>query len=147
MGRLLFWLFFLFPALLGAQTTTDPQEAFRQAALTGKPVLLVFQGSDWCIPCIRLEQQVLSTEQFNAFARDRFLILKADFPQKKKIPATLVQQYEALAEIFNPEGRFPKLLLLGKDKQALHTFQQDYSAPGALIDELEKTLKEAHAAM
>lgn len=110
-------------------------------------MLLVFQGSDWCIPCIRLEQQVLSAEPFTTFARERLIILKADFPQKKKIPAALTQQYEALAEAFNAEGRFPKMVLLNKDKQPIHTFQQDYTAPQTLIDELEKTLKEAHAAM
>ncbi|WP_118976296.1 thioredoxin family protein [Taibaiella koreensis] len=144
-GMTLLLLLFAYGA--GAQVFTDPAAAFAMASQHQKPVLLVFQGSDWCIPCIRLEQQVLSAPRFTDFARDRFFILKADFPQKKKIPPALQQQYDSLAEAFNAEGRFPKILLLGKDRQLLHAFQQDYPTPAILIAEIEKALKEIDAAM
>lgn len=145
--RFLLLLLFLFPVLLRAQVINDPQQAFEQATAAGKPILLVFQGSDWCLPCIRMEQKVLSATDFMAFAKDKLIILKADFPQKKKIPPVLEQQYEALAEAFNAEGSFPKMVLLSKDRKLLHTFGKEYLSAEALMAELNQVLKESHAAM
>lgn len=104
-----------------AQVFTDPEKAFTTAAAAGKPVLLVFQGSDWCIPCIQLEKKVLSTESFLRFTEDSLVVLKADFPQRKKIDPAYIRQYEKLAETFNPEGAFPKVLLLDAQQKNIAT--------------------------
>lgn len=129
------------PAWLQAQTMTDPQQAFREAAASGKPVLLVFQGSDWCLPCIRLEKKVLSEAAFLRFAQEHIIVLKADFPQKKKTDPELLQQYEALAEQYDPEGSFPKLILLDQAGKAIRTLRTDYLQPAGLIGDIEKELR------
>lgn len=131
----------------GAQVFTDPAAAFETAQARDKPVLLVFQGSDWCIPCINLEHKVLSQPVFLEFVEDKLVLLKADFPQNKKVEAALEKQYEALAEAYDREGRFPKMILLGRHKEAMHIFRTDYTLPAELVHDLEPELKKYHAKM
>ncbi len=133
--------------IVKAQVFTDPAAAFEMALTREKPVLLVFQGSDWCIPCIHLEHKVLSQPAFLDFAKDNFILLKADFPQNKKLEASLEQQYEALAEAYDKEGSFPKMILLDRNKKPIHTFRTDYTQPSELVHDLEQELKKYHAEM
>lgn len=76
------------------------------------PTLLIFSGSDWCLPCIRLEKDVFSNHKFKEFASGKFQVLKADFPQRTKQSEELVSKNEALAERYNPNGQFPLVLFL-----------------------------------
>ncbi len=136
-------LFLLLSAYKGrAQVYTDPDQAFAAAAASGKQVLLVFQGSDWCIPCIRLEEKVLSTGRFEQFATDSLVVLKADFPQRKKVDAALTGRYEKLAAAFNPHGIFPKAVLLSAQQRLLTEVRlPDAPAPETFIAELKDLLR------
>ncbi len=108
MQRLLFLslllIFFFSPS---AQTVSSPP-----ADTANLPTLLVFSGSDWCLPCIRLEREVFSKPEFRQFTKNRLRVVKADFPQRTKLSPDLVAKNEALAERYNPRGEFPLLLLL-----------------------------------
>ncbi|MFS4418553.1 thioredoxin family protein [Maribacter sp. 2307ULW6-5] len=90
------------------------EDAQEMAEATQRPILLVFQGSDWCAPCIKLDRRVWSTPVFKEHAKDRYILVKADFPRKKKnqLPAQLRQRNVQLAEAYNPRGIFPLVLLL-----------------------------------
>ena len=47
--------------------------------------LLVFEGSDWCANCRRLNKKVLSTSEIQNFLDKKSIALqKVDFPQRKK---------------------------------------------------------------
>ena len=98
-----------------AQVQTNAEEAFKLSAETKKPVLLIFAGSDWCAPCIRFEKKVLHENTFLTFASENLVVLKADFPQREKLPPAVEQQNEKLAERYNPTGIFPSFLLLNVD--------------------------------
>ncbi|MFM1902342.1 MAG: hypothetical protein RLZZ440_242 [Planctomycetota bacterium] len=56
-------------------------EALAAAEETGRPVLVVFTGSDWCQHCRTLERNVLETETFRDWAEDRVVLLLVDLPQ------------------------------------------------------------------
>lgn len=135
------------PKGLMAQSFTDPDAAFAYAGSQNKPILLVFEGSDWCIPCIRLDKKVLSTVAFIQFASENLTVLKADFPQKKKIEPSLAKQYDMLAEAFNKEGLFPKMVLLNPAQKMIRGIDAVYENPEALIRVLEEELKRYHEKM
>ena len=44
---------------------------------------MVFSGSDWCAPCIKLDKAVWQSEEFKKEAETNWVIYKADFPKKK----------------------------------------------------------------
>lgn len=111
----------LIASFVEAQIHDNAEEAFASSKVTHKPVLLIFSGSDWCAPCIRFQKTVLSDEQFQLFASDHLILLKADFPQRKKLSKALEKQNEVLAEKYNPKGQFPHIVLLNSDQSVLST--------------------------
>lgn len=123
-----------------AQVTTNAEEAFKVSSETKKPVLLVFAGSDWCAPCIRFEKKVMSENSFIRFADENLVVLKADFPQRAKLPAALQQQNEKLAEEYNPKGVFPLFLLLGIDRSVLSTLDYTNESSPEFISEIKSRL-------
>jgi thiol-disulfide isomerase/thioredoxin len=128
------------PITLLAQVTTNAEEAFKVSSETKKPVLLVFAGSDWCAPCIRFERKVLSENSFIRFADENLIILKADFPQREKLPPALQRQNEKLAEEYNPKGVFPFFLLLGIDRSVLSTLNYTNESSLEFISEIKSRL-------
>jgi thiamine biosynthesis lipoprotein len=99
-----------------AQVHEVADTAFAFAARTGRPVLLVFAGTDWCQPCMRFEREVLADSVFQAYADTRLVILRAAFPQRTRLPKQLQTQNDALAARYNPHGYFPHLVILGPDQ-------------------------------
>lgn len=111
----------LITSFVEAQIHNNADEAFASSRATHKPVLLIFSGSDWCAPCIRFQKTVLSDEQFQTYASDHLILLKADFPQRKKLAKEIEEQNEQLAEKYNPKGQFPHIVLLRSDQSVLST--------------------------
>ena len=105
-------------------------KAFALAQQTSKNILLVFSGSDWCIPCIQFNKKILSDSSFLQFAANRLVLLEADFPQRKKIAAPLRTQYDSLAAVFNPDGAFPEVVLLSPDKKLMARVPYEQTAAG-----------------
>lgn len=61
---------------------TSYENALRAAREQHKPVLTVFTGSDWCPHCRTLEEQVLHTDTFRAWAEGRVVLLMIDLPKQ-----------------------------------------------------------------
>jgi len=118
------WVFLvamLIASIAQGQIHDNAVAAFEDSRTTQKPVLLIFSGSDWCAPCIRFHKTVLSDEQFLLYASDHLVVLKADFPQRKKLNKEIVKQNDQLAEKYNPKGQFPHIVLLRSDQSVLST--------------------------
>lgn len=92
----------------------DINAAKETAKKENKLILLNFSGSDWCIPCIKMEDEVFNTDLFANYAKDQLVLVNADFPRKKKNLLTKDQQSinDHLAEKYNPGGSFPYTVLL-----------------------------------
>ena len=116
---------FLIPFFaLSQEWEENYKDALSNAKITDKPILLVFAGSDWCAPCIKLDRLLFQSSEFKAYSSEHLLIYKADFPRKKKnhLSAEKEQANKKLAEIFNNKGYFPLVLLLDKEENILGTF-------------------------
>ncbi|SDJ01756.1 Thioredoxin-related protein [Pedobacter sp. ok626] len=99
-------------------------EAQQQAKTSHKQILISFSGSDWCGPCIRLRKEILESEVFETYAKENLILVRADFPRQKKnqLPAAQVKQNEALAEKYNPDGKFPYTLLVDENGKILKSW-------------------------
>jgi thiamine biosynthesis lipoprotein len=124
-----------------AQLHTNPEEAFSLAQRSGRDVLLIFSGSDWCIPCIQFNKKILTDSTFQRFAQDKLILLEADFPQRKRIPAALKTQYELLADEFNPNGAFPQIVLLTSAKRLVAQVPFHQQTAADFITEVQRMLK------
>jgi thioredoxin-related protein len=85
----------------GPAWTIDLDAALARAATSGKDVLLVFTGSDWCAPCKQLAKEVWTVEEFTKTAAERYELVVIDSPRKKDtLDAATVAKNEALRERF-----------------------------------------------
>lgn len=111
---LIAFLSFIFNSLPAQEWITDYDEAIKLASEKNRNIVLVFQGSDWCAPCIKLEREIWTSEEFKTFANEHFLLLKADFPRKKANQLDKAQQEKnnKLAEKYNKAGNFPLVVVL-----------------------------------
>ncbi|MDX2247716.1 MAG: thioredoxin family protein [Bacteroidia bacterium] len=96
---------------------TDFDTVIQIAQRENRPILMVFSGSDWCKPCIKLQKEVFDQRVFEEYAAQNLVLLKLDFPRYKKnrLPDSLQIHHESLAEKFNPEGGFPFICLLNSE--------------------------------
>ena len=64
------------------------EEGRAAAKAQGKDLLIDFGGSDWCLPCKRLKDRVLSKAEFIERASGQFVLVDIDLPHKSRpIPA------------------------------------------------------------
>jgi thioredoxin-related protein len=107
-------------ATLGAAEgwLNDFEAAKEQAAVEGKPMLVDFTGSDWCIWCIKLNDEVFSQAAFKDFAEEKLVLVELDFPRSKAQPAELRAQNEALAGQYGIRG-FPTVLVLSPEGELI----------------------------
>jgi len=114
-------LYLLLPPLTWMGNFDD---ALKQAGETHKQILLNFSGSDWCGPCIRLRKEILETEAFEKYATDHLILVRADFPRQKKnrLPVAQIKLNEAMAERYNPDGKFPYTVLVDEKGQVIKTW-------------------------
>lgn len=90
---------------------TDYEEALAKAKAEDKVLLIEFHGSDWCPPCIKLNQEVLTKDEFKAYAKESLVLLNVDFPRKTALSDEQRSHNEALAEKFGLQG-VPMVVLL-----------------------------------
>lgn len=114
--RTMLLLIFVFSAPLARaqEWLTDFEQAKGLAEKENKEIIMVFQGSDWCGPCIKLNQEIWSSDQFKSFAKDHFVMVKVDFPRKKAnaLPPGQQEKNARLAETYNKQGFFPFVVIL-----------------------------------
>lgn len=96
---------------------TSLEEAKIEASKENKKILLVFSGSDWCAPCMKLEKNVWKSDAFKKVAEEKYVLIKADYPKKKanQLSAELTESNNKLAEKYNKEGNFPLVVMLDKN--------------------------------
>ncbi len=119
------FIFLLITFLTAAQSNEWPQD-FEKVVFDGtsqKPIIIYFSGSDWCKPCIKFMDEILTTNEFYSYAQ-KFNLYQADFPYRKKQEKEHKKFNELLAEKYNKEGLFPKFIVV--DPKGLTLFESGY---------------------
>lgn len=119
-------MYVMITTTITAQTTspnyfTNSDEAKAFASTHATKILMVFGGSDWCRPCIKLKKEVLDNKDFKDYTVDKLAVLYLDFPSKKKnkLSSEETKHNESLAKIYNKSGVFPKILLMDNEMNKL----------------------------
>jgi len=118
---LCYFLFFAIISMKAQEWQTDLNEAKKIASEKNHKIILVFQGSDWCAPCIKLDTEIWNSTAFIEYAKQHYVMLKADFPRKSKNKLNKSQQEKnnQLAEKYNTNGYFPYVVVLDKNTNVL----------------------------
>jgi protein disulfide-isomerase len=124
----------------------DYQQVTKFAEDENKPILLFFQGSDWCEQGKELQRDVFDNEQFVLYAAKRILCLYVDFPYKNKLSDEQNSHNNKLKKEFNIpadyEKGFPTIVIVSKSgKVLLHETGYNGQGPQSLIDKINLILK------
>lgn len=108
-----------------AHWITNMDEAKKVASESNQLILMSFQGSDWCGNCRRLDKALFQDEKFKQYTAENYVLLQLDFPMKKenRLSKEQTAHNEALAEAYNVDGVFPKVLV--------------FDATGKMLGEME----------
>jgi thioredoxin-related protein len=122
---------------------TNYEEALAISKKENKPILMNFSGSDWCANCMRLEKVVFNSNVFKTFSEKNFVLLKLDFPAKRKnkLSPEMTKQNDGLAEKFNKTGAFPTVTILAVNGKLLGTTGYKKMSAEAYIIHLQSFLK------
>jgi thioredoxin-related protein len=103
----------------------DLSEATTIAQKEHKYILLNFSGSDWCGPCIQMKKDIFESDVFKNMADSELVLVNADFPRNKKNQLSPNQQKmnDAMADRYNPQGKFPYTLLLNEKGAVLGNWE------------------------
>ena len=116
----------------GAVTGFDANydAAAARAKANGRPVFALFTGSDWCIWCKRLEQEVLSQPAFLDVATNAYELAVLDFPSDNSRQTDAERRRnKALSEKFGVQG-YPTVLLIDAESGA-ELYRAGYERGGA----------------
>ncbi len=99
------------PTGTAGEWTTDHAAALAAANGSGRKVLLLFTGSDWCGWCMKLDAEILGTPEFRDFARESLVLVKLDFPRRSQLPDHVRAQNSRLQQQYGIEG-YPTVVVL-----------------------------------
>lgn len=135
---ILFFLLLISATSIAQEWQTNIEEAKGIASENNQRIVLVFQGSDWCAPCIKLDKEVWSTETFQTLAKDNFVMLQADFPKRKrnKLTPELQEHNNKLAEKYNPNGYFPFVVVLNQEGKVIGSSGYEKTTPEKYFNKL-----------
>ncbi|MBM3862391.1 MAG: thioredoxin family protein [Verrucomicrobia bacterium] len=109
--------------------THDFEAAKKQAAESGKDLLVDFTGSDWCGWCIKLNDEVFKQDEFKQGLKDTFTLVEIDFPEdESKLSEETRKANNALGEKYAVQG-YPTIYLC--DAQGLPYAATGYEKGGA----------------
>lgn len=142
------YIFLLLLVLISSSTfsqnwLTNFEEAKSKAQKFHKPIILVFSGSDWCAPCIKLDKQIFQSDVFKNYAHENTILVKADFPRKKQnaLSSELQTHNKELAERYNKNGFFPYVLILDEQGLILGELGYEKIEPQAYVNKIEVILR------
>ncbi|MCW5867824.1 MAG: thioredoxin family protein [Candidatus Eremiobacteraeota bacterium] len=98
--------------LASAETwLTSWDQAAAESKKSGKPILMDFTGSDWCIWCQRLKGEVFETPEFKAWAAKNVVLLELDYPRSTPQAEAVKKQNAELAKKYSIQG-YPTVLFV-----------------------------------
>lgn len=100
------------------QWTTSYKEALNLARAEHKPILLYFDGSDWCGWCMKMNKEIFASSDFIKLTSNAFIFVNVDFPIYSELPPATITQNEMLKSKYKIEG-FPTLVIIDADENII----------------------------
>jgi thiol-disulfide isomerase/thioredoxin len=108
---------------------------------TSKPIAILFTGTGWCPACMKLERTVLNNPEFAQAVAQRFVFLKAEFPDYSE-SAVMASPYKPLLDRYGVNA-FPTIVVVNTNGQMLYTVNYREGGPQAYAQELLQKLTQS----
>lgn len=139
----------LFPSLATAaehRWFADYDEAVKVAKEEKKDLLVDFTGSDWCIWCIRLHDEVFEHDTFYDAVSKDYVLVALDFPNKEEVKAKVPnpKRNEELQAKYEIQG-FPTVLLMDTDGEVFGQTGYRRGGPEQYVEHVQSLTKAGKA--
>ncbi|MBQ8498571.1 thioredoxin family protein [Chlamydia sp.] len=113
----------------------DYQEAREKSEEKELPMLLFFSGSDWNGSCMKIRDEVLSSEEFISAVAGKFICVAVDFPRHAELRDPLInEQNEELKNKLHV-NTFPSLVLLSPEEREIYKLESFGNENGSNLGE------------
>ncbi|EPP34545.1 thioredoxin-like domain protein [Chlamydia ibidis] len=113
--------------------------AVNKAKDDGKPIGLFFTGSNWCIWCMKMHEQILSDPTFVKFANANLHLVDIDFPQPNNLPQEIKEQNQRLKSKYGVSG-FPTLVFINSSGKELARMGFEYGGGINYVEKVKTSL-------
>ncbi len=103
-------------------------DAIEKAQAEDKMLLLNFTGSDWCSWCIKLKNEVFTTQEYEEWADENLVQVFLDYPRNIELSEETQMQNTILQQMFGVTG-YPTIWLIDNDLTPL--LKTGYKAGGS----------------
>lgn len=93
-------------------------DAVAESKSTGRPMMMLFTGSDWCPPCMALEKEVFGQPEFQEWADEHVVLMLVDQPRHHSLPSDIREQNNRLFSKYGISG-VPTVLFLDQDQKVI----------------------------
>lgn len=114
------------------------EDANASSAMSGKPILAVFTGSDWCQPCMKLKENVFGSGEFKTWAQENVALLEVDFPRRSLQTPMIKKQNSMLAKKYSIQA-YPTVLFLNAQGKVLGKLGYEKD-PGVWVESAREIL-------
>lgn len=120
-------------------------EAVALSQSTSKPIAILFTGTGWCPACMKLERAVLKHPAFAQAVAQKFVFLKAEFPDYSEA-AVMASPYKPLLDRYGVNA-FPTIVVVNANGQMLYTVNYREGGPQVYAQELLQKLNQGGGSM
>lgn len=113
-------------------------EAVALSQSSSKPIVILFTGTGWCPACVKLEREVISHPDFINAVGQKFVFLKAEFPDYSE-SAVMASPFKPLMDRYGVDA-FPTMVVINANGQKLYTVNYQQGGPSAYAQELLQKL-------
>lgn len=89
---------------------------------------------------MKLNSEVLATDEFKTYAKDNLVLFIADFPRKMQLAKETVKQNQDLSDKYNIEG-FPTVVLMDATGKELARTGYIHGGSKAYVEHIKELLK------
>jgi len=141
-SRPIITLIFLFVNnfLYGQVTKIDEWEtARRKAEQENKKILIILTGTEWCKPCIKLEENVIEQTDFIEFANKNLVIFEINLPKRLELTSKVAKDYHNFKTKYETNS-LPSLILVDEKGNEKTRITNGRMSAAKVIDQIKQKL-------
>lgn len=108
-----------------------------KAQKSGKNILIILTGSEWCKPCIKMKKNVIETIEFEKFANENVEIFEINLPRNQDLNSKVVKDYNYFKNKYQTNA-LPTLILVNNVGKELLKISDGLSSKEKVISKLSK---------
>jgi thioredoxin-related protein len=111
--------------------------AKQQSELTGKNILIILTGAEWCKPCVKMEKNVIEHQQFIEYASQNLVIFEINIPRNQNYNSKIMKDYVYFKNKYSTNA-LPIMILVDKNGLEKVRLTDNLSSLEKVLEKLKK---------